>query len=63
MALTPRSSGIGVNVNQESVDFPEELHATAGSLAMAAGKSIDRQTFAVALVRELDRSYRALFTA
>jgi BirA family biotin operon repressor/biotin-[acetyl-CoA-carboxylase] ligase len=55
--------GIGVNVNQESADFPEELHATAGSLAMAAGKAIDRQMFAIALLRDLDRSYRALFTA
>src|ERR1700704_5951671 len=29
-------AGIGINVNQTIDDFPEELRATAGSLAMAA---------------------------
>ncbi len=55
--------GIGVNVNQTAADFSQPLRATAGSLAMAAGGPVDRQAFAVALLRELDRSYCALFTA
>jgi BirA family biotin operon repressor/biotin-[acetyl-CoA-carboxylase] ligase len=55
--------GIGVNVNQTAANFSEQVRATAGSLAIAAGAQIDRHAFAVALLRELDRSYRALFTA
>ncbi len=53
--------GIGLNVNQTDVDFPEQLRERAGSLAMAAGKPVDRQLFAIALLRNLDRTYRALF--
>ncbi len=53
--------GIGVNVNQTDQDFSEEIREHAGSLAMAAGKHIDRQRFALALLLKLDRSYRALF--
>ena len=53
--------GIGVNVNQETADFPEIIRASAGSLAMAADRKIDRQNFAVALLQNLDRSYRAAF--
>ena len=34
--------GIGMNVNQEAADFPEELHAIATSLKMLTGKSVDR---------------------
>lgn len=53
--------GIGVNMNQTGLDFPEQLRERAGSLAMTAGKQIDRQLFAIALLRNLDRTYRALF--
>ena len=31
-------AGIGINVNQTGDDFPEELRATAASLAMATGR-------------------------
>ena len=55
--------GIGVNVNQTASDFSEQLRAKAGSLAIAAGAPIDRQALAVAILRDLDCSYRALFTA
>ncbi|MFJ7933469.1 biotin--[acetyl-CoA-carboxylase] ligase [Sporosarcina sp. NPDC096371] len=34
--------GIGMNVNQELVEFPEELHDIATSLQILAGKPIDR---------------------
>jgi len=55
--------GIGVNVNQTASDFSEPLRAKAGSLAIAAGAPIDRQALAVAILRDLDCSYRALFIA
>ena len=54
-------AGIGINVNQSREDFPKELQSDAISLAMALGKEVDRQTFAVALLRKLDRTYRARF--
>jgi BirA family biotin operon repressor/biotin-[acetyl-CoA-carboxylase] ligase len=54
-------AGIGVNVNQSREDFPKELQSRAISLAMALGKQINRQSFAVALLRKLDRTYREKF--
>jgi BirA family biotin operon repressor/biotin-[acetyl-CoA-carboxylase] ligase len=53
-------AGIGVNVNQALEAFPAKLQSRAGSLAMALGRAVDRQDFAVALLRELDRSYAEL---
>jgi BirA family biotin operon repressor/biotin-[acetyl-CoA-carboxylase] ligase len=50
--------GIGLNVNQTEDDFPEELRATATSLSIAARRPIDRHEVAIALLRELDRTYR-----
>jgi len=47
-------AGIGINVNQTVDDFPEELRATAGSLAMAAARKIDRSKLAIALLRNLE---------
>jgi BirA family transcriptional regulator, biotin operon repressor / biotin---[acetyl-CoA-carboxylase] ligase len=46
-------AGIGINVNQTIEDFPEELRATAGSLAMATGQRISRQKLAIALLQKL----------
>jgi BirA family biotin operon repressor/biotin-[acetyl-CoA-carboxylase] ligase len=54
-------AGIGVNVNQSRDDFPEELQGRAVSLAMALGRQVDRQSFAIALLRNLDRTYRERF--
>lgn len=54
-------AGVGVNVNQPLAAFPVELQAKAGSLALAAGRPIDRPAFALALLRELDRSYARKF--
>ena len=51
--------GIGVNANQS--DFPDELHDRATSLAMTLGRRVNRQEFAVALLRHLDRTYRERF--
>jgi BirA family biotin operon repressor/biotin-[acetyl-CoA-carboxylase] ligase len=56
-------AGIGVNVNQSREDFPKELQSRAISLALALGKQIDRQSFAVALLRKLDRTYREKFVS
>jgi BirA family transcriptional regulator, biotin operon repressor / biotin---[acetyl-CoA-carboxylase] ligase len=56
-------AGIGVNVNQSREDFPKELQSRAISLAMALGKQIDRQSFAVALLGKLDRTYREKFVS
>ena len=56
-------AGIGVNVNQSREDFPRELQSRAISLAIALGKQINRQSFAVALLRKLDRTYREKFAS
>src|SRR6266536_710367 len=53
--------GIGINVNQSPEDFPPELQSKAISLAMALRRPIDRQKFAVALLRNLDLTYRERF--
>ena len=47
-------AGIGINVNQAVDDFPAELRATAGSLAMVTGQKIDRSKLAIALLRKLE---------
>ena len=51
--------GIGVNVNQMPHDFSEELRERATSLAIARRGTIDRSSFAIALLRNLDLLYRA----
>jgi len=53
--------GIGININQALEDFPKELQSRAISLAIALGRQLDRQTFAIALLRNLDRSYKERF--
>ena len=50
-------AGLGLNVNQARDDFPPELRETAGSLALAAGHSLDRFALVVALLRRLDHDY------
>lgn len=53
--------GIGINVNQGRDDFPAELQDHAISLAMVLGREVDRQKFALALLRNLDLTYRQKF--
>jgi BirA family transcriptional regulator, biotin operon repressor / biotin---[acetyl-CoA-carboxylase] ligase len=53
--------GIGINVNQSRYDFPAKLQDRAISLAIALGRQVDRQSFAVALLRNLDLTYREKF--
>ena len=54
--------GIGINVNQCRGDFPAELRDRAISLTMALGRVIDRQNLALALLRNLDLTYREKFS-
>jgi BirA family transcriptional regulator, biotin operon repressor / biotin---[acetyl-CoA-carboxylase] ligase len=56
-------AGIGINVNQSREDFPKDLQGRAISLAMALSKQVDRQAFAIALLRKLDRTYREKFVS
>jgi BirA family biotin operon repressor/biotin-[acetyl-CoA-carboxylase] ligase len=53
--------GIGINVNQSLEDFPPELQSRAISLALTLHRPVDRQKFAVAVLRNLDRTYRTRF--
>src|SRR4029453_16912448 len=53
--------GIGININQALEDFPKELQSRAISLAIALGRQVDRQNFAIVLLRNLDHSYRERF--
>jgi BirA family biotin operon repressor/biotin-[acetyl-CoA-carboxylase] ligase len=64
-------TGIGVNVNHQPEDFSKDLRPRAISLAMALDRSakgrilrreqVDRHQFAVALLRNLDVTYRQIF--
>jgi len=53
--------GVGINVNQSAQDFPSELQGRAISLAIALDRQVDRQKFAAAVLRSLDRTYRETF--
>ena len=53
--------GIGLNVNHAPSDFPEEIRDRATSLAIVHRGRVDRQLLALALLRNLDRSYAELF--
>ena len=53
--------GIGINVNHAPADFSDELRPRAVSLAMLLDRQLDRSSFAVALLRELDRTYAQSF--
>ena len=56
-------AGIGINVNQSVEDFPRELQSRAISLGMALGRQVDRQNFAIAVLRKLDRTYAESFVS
>lgn len=46
--------GIGINVNQEAEDFPEELAEIATSLSIEVGRTLSREQLIEELVKELD---------
>lgn len=49
--------GIGINVNQEREDFPEELRESAGSLRMERGSGIDRMALMISVLQRLEEAY------
>jgi BirA family biotin operon repressor/biotin-[acetyl-CoA-carboxylase] ligase len=49
--------GIGVDVNQDTSEFPLELRKIATSLKIEAGESFSRPALAVAILQELDEEY------
>jgi len=50
--------GIGINVNQRN--FPDDVRDTATSLLLASGSEWSRVELAAALLKSLDREYRGL---
>lgn len=52
--------GVGLNVNQAPGDFPRELLDRATSLRECAGRRIDRQELAAAVLQRLDALYARL---
>ncbi len=53
--------GVGLNVNQK--EFPPDIRAMATSLCSEAGKEFSRVELTGAVVRAIDREYRALLRA
>jgi BirA family biotin operon repressor/biotin-[acetyl-CoA-carboxylase] ligase len=49
--------GVGVNINQREKDFPSELKSIATSIAIEAGRTIDRVGFLQKLIYEFEKSY------
>ncbi|MDP8214066.1 MAG: biotin--[acetyl-CoA-carboxylase] ligase [Candidatus Euphemobacter frigidus] len=49
--------GIGINVNTE--DFPEEIREHATSLRISSGRKISRMEILISVLRELERLYSA----
>lgn len=52
--------GIGLNVNQTTVDFPEELRSRATSIRKATDHAIDRPALAAAILDELHAQWPLL---
>lgn len=46
--------GVGVNVNNKTTDFPEELREKAISLKMISGKEYEREALAAKIIKELE---------
>ncbi len=53
--------GIGINMNHAAADFSDALKSRAASLSMLLDREVDREMFAVQLLRELDHSYAESF--
>ena len=54
--------GTGINCSQQPEDFPPELRSTAGSLAMALGRSVDRPELAAQMLASFARMDAALYS-
>ncbi|MCD8340659.1 MAG: biotin--[acetyl-CoA-carboxylase] ligase [Clostridiales bacterium] len=57
MTLRSIVTGIGINVNQREEDFPEDIRAMAGSLAMMTGAPVRRGRLTAEIINALDRMY------
>lgn len=49
--------GIGINLNMEAAQFPDDLRTPATSLLLAGGRPVSRMAFAVRLLTALDAEY------
>ena len=54
--------GTGINCSQQPEDFPPELRSTAGSLAMALGRRVDRPELAAQMLASFARMDAALYS-
>ena len=54
--------GIGINCQQQAVDFPEEIRGMAGSLASVTGKPVENARVAAALLVALEKMDRELLS-
>ncbi|TDM31800.1 biotin--[acetyl-CoA-carboxylase] ligase [Macrococcoides canis] len=54
--------GIGVNLNTERTDFPDELESTATSLQIETVNAIDRYEFLEGLLLNLEKYYKLFLT-
>lgn len=54
--------GVGINVNHQPGDFPPLLRHRAGSLAMGAGRILDRSEILVSLLMHLDAMIQRLIS-
>jgi BirA family biotin operon repressor/biotin-[acetyl-CoA-carboxylase] ligase len=52
--------GIGINVNMEAGDFPEQIRMMATSVKNETGKSFAREPIVSEILNETDRWYRVL---
>ncbi|MGG4396788.1 biotin--[acetyl-CoA-carboxylase] ligase [Paenibacillus thiaminolyticus] len=51
-------AGIGISVNLDPADFPEELQERATSLKIVTGQEVDRASLVAACLQELEQLYR-----
>jgi len=49
--------GIGINVNQELSNFPENLHSIASSLAIEKGEKVDRAKLIQVILLKIEKLY------
>jgi len=51
--------GFGINVNNGSADFPEDMRENASSLLLELGESVDRSKLVVEIFSELEKIYHS----
>ena len=50
--------GVGLNVNEQVTDFPEEFHASASSVRMICGAPVQRELLLAAILNQFETLYR-----